>query len=139
MADATDWAALAADLRAWAGRLDRYRRFYDAGPGELGEPGVDTLRLAADTLDRLAMEVTGERKAKELLSAGLESTCERYDALKHECRRLRAVVEACEVAMDTAALHGLPRQMPPAYRDSWASAHAAARDLLARTAPEAPE
>jgi hypothetical protein len=93
MADATDWAALAADLRAWAGRLDRYRRFYDAGPGELGEPGVDTLRLAADTLDRLAMEVTGERTAKELLSAGLESTCERYDALKHECRRLREALK----------------------------------------------
>jgi hypothetical protein len=57
MADATDQTALAADLRAWAGRLDRYRRFYDAGPGELGEPGVDTLRLAADTLDRLAVRV----------------------------------------------------------------------------------
>jgi hypothetical protein len=93
--------------------------------------GCACLQAPCPECARLAMELTGERKAKELLSAGLESTCERYDELKHECRRLLAVAEACEVAMDTAALHGLPQQLPSAYRESWADAHTTLRTLLA--------
>lgn len=42
----------------------------------------------------------GERKAKELLSAGLESTCERYDALKHENRKLTASIRELEGAAE---------------------------------------
>src|SRR5262249_49188498 len=44
--------------------------------------------------------------------------------------QLRAALEAVEIAMDTAAMHGLPQQLPPAYRDSWAEAHTQARALL---------
>jgi hypothetical protein len=52
-------------------------------------------------------------------------------ALRAECARLREALAACELALDTAAQHGLPQQLPPAYRESWAAAHTAARDALA--------
>jgi hypothetical protein len=42
--------------------------------------------------------------------------------------------ERCDVSMDTAAMHGLPQQLPSAYRDSWAAAHTATRAALARRA-----
>jgi hypothetical protein len=48
-------------------------------------------------------------------------------------RTLRTALEACEVVMDTAAIHGLPQQLPQVYRDSWAKAHIAARAALYAT------
>lgn len=50
-----------------------------------------------------------------------------------ECKFAPEIVtalERCEVAMDTAALHGVGDILPPAYRDSWAAAHEAARAAL---------
>jgi anti-sigma factor RsiW len=44
---------------------------------------------------------------------------------------LAAGLTACEVAMDTAGMNGLPQQLPPAYRESWADAHTTLRTLLA--------
>jgi hypothetical protein len=44
---------------------------------------------------------------------------------------LLAALERCEVAMDTAAVQGVGDVLPPAYRDSWAAAHTAAREALA--------
>jgi hypothetical protein len=43
------------------------------------------------------------------------STDRLVNALLEENKRLRAALEACEVVMDTAALHDLPQQLPPAY------------------------
>ena len=45
---------------------------------------------------------------------------------------LLEALKACELAMDTAALHGLPQELPPTYRDSWADAHIAARAAIAK-------
>jgi hypothetical protein len=45
------------------------------------------------------------------------------------------VLTACDIVMDTAAIHGLPQQLPPAYRDSWSEAHKSARELLAAINP----
>jgi hypothetical protein len=58
------------------------------------------------------------------------STDRLVNALLEENKRLRAALEACEVVMDTAALHDLPQQLPPAYRESWAAAHMGARNAL---------
>lgn len=49
--------------------------------------------------------------------------------------KMRAALQACEIVMDTAAIHGLPQQLPPAYRDSWAAAHEAAREVLSDLVP----
>jgi hypothetical protein len=43
---------------------------------------------------------------------------------------LLAALEACELAMDTAALSGVGEILAPAYRDDWAAAHVEARRLL---------
>lgn len=45
---------------------------------------------------------------------------------------LLEALEACELMMDTAALHGLPQHLPPAYRDKWAERHIAARAAIAK-------
>jgi hypothetical protein len=58
--------------------------------------------------DRLAMEVTGERKANAILSAGLESTCERYDELKHECRRLREALQPFATMAEVVCREDVP-------------------------------
>jgi hypothetical protein len=47
--------------------------------------------------------------------------------------RLRTALEHCDVVMDTAAIHGLPQQLPEVYRDSWARTHIEARAALAAT------
>jgi hypothetical protein len=44
--------------------------------------------------------------------------------------KLLAALKRCELAMDTAAMHGVGDILPPAYRDSWAEAHTAARALI---------
>jgi hypothetical protein len=56
------------------------------------------------------------------------------DRLRAEVERLRAALGRCDVVMDTAAMHGLPQQLPQVYRDSWAASHLAARAALARRA-----
>lgn len=45
---------------------------------------------------------------------------------------LLAALEACEVSMDTATSLGVGDFLPPAYRDSWAAAHTAARAAIAK-------
>lgn len=47
-----------------------------------------------------------------------------------EVRRLRAALDQCDMVMDTAAIHGLPQELPDVYRNSWAAAHIAARKAL---------
>lgn len=44
---------------------------------------------------------------------------------------LVAAAKACDVAMDTAAMHDVFRILPPAYRDSWAAAHMALAAAIA--------
>jgi hypothetical protein len=46
--------------------------------------------------------------------------------------QLLAALKACELAMDTAAMSGVGDILAPSYRDSWAAAHTAARDALAK-------
>jgi hypothetical protein len=53
-----------------------------------------------------------------------------WKAAEAERDRLRAALDGCEVSMDTAAFLGLPQQLGPAYRDSWARAHQQARAEL---------
>lgn len=50
--------------------------------------------------------------------------------IDEELEPLRRALAACELAMDTAALHNLPQQLPPTYRQAWAEAHEQARDVL---------
>jgi hypothetical protein len=63
--------------------------------------------------------------------------CESESDARALCRAANAAaglagaLERCDVSMDTAAVHGLPQQLPAAYRDSWAAAHTAARKALA--------
>lgn len=76
-----------------------------------------------DEIDRLI------KKNNEVVRETWSLRAER-DALAAERDRLRAALTACDVVMDTAALHGLPQQLPPAYRDSWAAAHLGARAEL---------
>lgn len=45
-------------------------------------------------IDRLRLELDGERKARELLNAGMGSVCEGRDAMKLELRDLRAALAA---------------------------------------------
>lgn len=68
----------------------------------------------------LAQLVAENEKAQQQLTAHAETI-----------ERLREGLEACEISMDTAALHGLPQRLPPADRDGWVEAHAKALDLLA--------
>lgn len=49
-----------------------------------------------------------------------------------EVRRLRAALDRCDMVMDTAAILGLPQELPDVYRDSWAEAHQNARSVLHR-------
>lgn len=51
-------------------------------------------------------------------------------ALVAEIRRLRAALDRCDMVMDTAAILGLPQELPDVYRDSWAAAHQNARTVL---------
>lgn len=55
---------------------------------------------------------------------------EENTVLRAEVGRLREALEACEISMDTAAIHGVRNVLPPAYQDSWAAAHQAARTAL---------
>lgn len=45
---------------------------------------------------------------------------------------LLAALRACDVVMDTAAASGVQSILAPAYQESWAKAHAAAREAIAK-------
>lgn len=45
---------------------------------------------------------------------------------------LLAALVACDVSMDAAVALGIGDILPPAYRDSWARAHTAARAAIAK-------
>jgi hypothetical protein len=54
-----------------------------------------------------------------------------HPRLRARVAELEAALARCDVVMDSAGVLGLAQQLPPAYRDSWAAAHAAARAALA--------
>ena len=45
--------------------------------------------------------------------------------------RLRVAAVACDIVMETAAMHNVFSILPPTYRDSWAQAHVELRAALA--------
>lgn len=71
------------------------------------------------------------RNAQRTAEAEHLAVCAELDEAMADVRRLREALKACDIVMDTAAIHGLPQQLPPAYRDSWARAHTNARTTLA--------
>jgi hypothetical protein len=54
------------------------------------------------------------------------------ERLQKERDELLAALLACEVVMDTAAFEGVGEILSPTYRETWAAAHIAARELLAK-------
>ena len=50
-------------------------------------------------------------------------------------RDLAEAAKACDVAMETAAIHNVYQILPPAYRESWAAAHMALTAALAKVQP----
>ncbi len=61
----------------------------------------------------------------------MNSTGEANASLIAAAPDLLAALKQCDIVMDTAAIHGLPQNLPDAYRESWAAAHTQARKLLA--------
>jgi hypothetical protein len=79
------------------------------------------VRALAAELDAVRLERDGERKAKELALAGLESVTELYDGKKHECRTLTAErdAERAKVAKLRKAFRAVfPTPLPDAVSDS---------------------
>jgi hypothetical protein len=89
-------------------------------------PSWELVEAAAQYARLLSGEAGRSVKAEEVERLAAENA-----ALRAERDRLLGLLAACELAMDTAAQHGLPQQLPPAYRESWAAAHTAARAALA--------
>ncbi len=95
--------------------------------------GVECVKHDAIVRGAMKERDEAEARAEAAEKAMLELTAETHRRLAKsdaESSRLRAALEAVEIAMDTAAMHGLPQQLPPAYRDSWAAAHTQARQAL---------
>lgn len=57
---------------------------------------TDAWEAVRAEVERLSLELSGERKAKELALAWMASVTELYDAQKHEVRALRERVKALE-------------------------------------------
>lgn len=62
------------------------------------DAAVVSLQIAEETIKCLRIELQGEQKAKAILLAGLESVVEKYDAQKHELRRLQAEIDRMRLA-----------------------------------------
>jgi hypothetical protein len=86
-----------------------------------------------ETLGRLA-EWAGLGPEFDSFPDAVKALAARLRFVEAERDKLLAALERCDVSMDTAAMLGLPQQLPQVYRDSWAAAHTAARAALARRA-----
>ena len=87
-------------------------------------------RLAAENAALVAQLREVQEKASTAKHAQVFALTEERDTITAERNRLRDALHMCDVVMDTAAMHGLPQQLPPAYKESWAAVHTNAREVL---------
>jgi hypothetical protein len=94
----------------------------DHSPTWAGSTALAVLRrcAAAEAAERFSRRIISDQAAM-------------IRAAEAERDRLREALAVCERSMDTAAQHGLPQSLPPAYRESWAAAHERARAALEET------
>lgn len=85
--------------------------------------------MTTDELHRLRVE-------NDQLRRDAATVLRHLDTLRARVAELERALDACEMVMDTAAILGLPQELPEVYRDSWARAHIEARARLATPTPE---